>query len=72
MAVGLINVSSNDMTGNSTGNPRLRNNAALDYVGQLAEVRITRRQFRPRVANADDGFTAELLIGMPWFFIQAR
>ena len=47
-------------------------NAALDHIGQLAEVRITRRQFRPGVANADDGFAAKLLIGMPWSFIQAR
>ena len=43
-------------------------NAALDHIGQLAEVRITRRQFRPGVANADDGFTAETLDrGCPGF-----
>jgi hypothetical protein len=63
MAVDLINVSPNDMTGNSIGNPPGFGNAALDHLGQLAVVPIARCQFRPRVANADDGLTTELFIG---------
>jgi hypothetical protein len=64
MAVGLINVSPNDTTGNFPG----FGNAALDHFGQFAEVRVTWRQFRPRVTNADDRFTAEFLIGFALVF----
>jgi hypothetical protein len=40
--------------------------------GDLAEVGVAGRQFRPGVADADDRLALELVVGMPWFFIQLR
>jgi hypothetical protein len=36
--------------------------AALDVLGQLAEMRITRRQLGPGIAYADDRFALEFMI----------
>jgi hypothetical protein len=38
--------------------------AAFDVFGQIAEVRIARRAFRPRIANANDRTPIKQIIGM--------
>ena len=63
IAVGRMFVSPVDVTGNSSGSAARFPDAALDVLGELAEVRVARRQFRPGVADADDRPPVEDVLG---------
>ena len=62
IAVGRSSVSPSDITGNSSGKPPASRMPCLHVLGEHAEMRVARRQLRPRVADADDRAAVELVV----------
>ena len=62
MAVGLINVSPNDITGNSTGKPPASIDSAFYRFGQFPEMCIAGREFTPGITNADNRLVIEFVV----------